>query len=81
MVLLCLMWCFWTQTFEDCEKMMVELRTMMLKTLYVWVLDQDNFGFSNYFNLVSLFSFSLLVECFILNTSYLVLSCIKKHKG
>lgn len=72
MVLFRLMSSFWTQTFEDCEKTMVGLNIIMLETLYVWVLAQDNFAFFNYFNLASLFSFSLLVECFILYTSYYV---------
>jgi hypothetical protein len=38
MVPLCLMWCIWgkhnARHFEDCERMVIELKAMMFKTLY-----------------------------------------------
>jgi len=38
---LCLMWCIWgehnARNFEDCERTVIELKAMMFKTLYGWI--------------------------------------------
>jgi hypothetical protein len=70
LVLLCLMWCLWrernTRHFEDIETLVLELRKILLNTLYIWIAAHHSlsvFTFANFLNLCSSLSSYLGFSC------------------
>jgi hypothetical protein len=50
---LCLMWCIWREwnakSFEDCERSVIELKAIMFKPLYAWLMLNNTPHFSTFF--------------------------------
>jgi len=70
LVPLCLMWCIWREQnaryFEDVETSMLELRKLLLSTLYIWIAAHHSLNVFSYADVLNLFSVR----------SYLGYSCI-----
>jgi hypothetical protein len=58
MVPLCLMWYIWKErnarNFEDCERLIIELKAIMFKSLYVWMVVYNSSLFSNFLEFMDL---------------------------
>jgi hypothetical protein len=67
---LCLMWPIWrgqnTRSFEDCEISVVELKIVMFKSLYAWIVVYNSPRFSRFQNFLiyvpSFFLFSFFMQ-------------------
>jgi hypothetical protein len=44
--------------FEDCERRVIELKTIMFKSIYVWMIDYNSACFSNFLEFMDLYSSS-----------------------
>jgi hypothetical protein len=69
MVLLCLMWCLWKEqnvrSFEDCETGSLNLKKLIIQTLFTWRVTLQSISdcsYSNFFRFVFFF-FGLGVSC------------------
>jgi hypothetical protein len=72
----CLMWHFWREinyrSFEDCERMVVELNAFSFNTLYHWTAAFDYFNISSFHDFLYFFSFLVV---FLSYTSCVLGSC------
>ena len=63
---LCLMWCLWREWnakgFEDCDNGLLEIKKMMLQSLYIWRVAWNSLPVFNFFEFLELCSFSLNYE-------------------
>jgi hypothetical protein len=58
---LCLMWCIWREwnarSFEDCERLVIELKVIMFKSLYAWLVVYNSPHFSTFSKFLKLCSY------------------------
>jgi hypothetical protein len=68
MILLCLMWYIWREcnarNFEDCERMVKEIKAIMLKSLYVWMTAYNCSHFSKFLKFLDVLFFFFFIERF-----------------
>jgi hypothetical protein len=59
----CMMWCIWrecnSRNYEDCERTVVEIKDMMFKMLYGYLVATNSARFSNFLKILDLCSSSI----------------------